>query len=382
MTASASATPARDTDVEVIPIDAGWELASSAPSEDAEVTPPGDGWLPARVPGTVAGALGREAFSTAGPMRDLDAEDWWFRTRFQADPAEAGESVHLRLDGIATVAEVFLNGRLILTGESMFEAHRIEVGEDLSGDNELLIRCRALGPLLKQRRKPRARWRTRVTAGNLRFFRTMILGRAPGFAPGPAAVGPWRPISLERSRGPEVGAPRLRTRLEGDDGVLSVSVPVDAALTDVTVRLDGPSGVHEVALTVGDGIAAGDLTVPGVAPWWPHTHGEPNLHEVQLLTGERVIDAGRVGLPLDRTRRRPRSRRGRGRHRPARQRPARLRPRRRLDPGRRARPRPVGRGAARRARAGARRRDEHAPDRRARAPTNHPPSTISATSSA
>ena len=135
-------------------------------------------------------------------------EDWWFRTSFDAEPATPGEEVVLCLDGIATVAEVYLNGERVLESDSMFAAHALPLGERLSTAsgggttrNELAIRCRALAPLLAESRRPRARWRTRlVPERNLRFFRTMLLGRAPGFAPGPAAVGPWRAVRLERRR--------------------------------------------------------------------------------------------------------------------------------------------------------------------------------------
>ena len=98
-----------------------------------------------------------------------------------------GEQVVLCLDGIATVAEVHLNGERVLDSDSMFAATRSTSARCCARENELAIRCRALAPLLSARRRPRARWRTRLVAdGNLRFFRTMLLGRAPGFAPGPA----------------------------------------------------------------------------------------------------------------------------------------------------------------------------------------------------
>src|SRR4051812_6287532 len=144
---------------------------------------------------------------------DADAYDWWFRTQF------AGDGEVLRFGGIATVSEVFLNGELVLESASMFEQHELDVSGRLREHNTLLICCRALKPLLAVGRKPRARWRTQlVYDGNLRWFRTMLLGRAPGFAPGPPVVGPWRPVTLEPRR------PRrqLRARLEGDDGVLVV----------------------------------------------------------------------------------------------------------------------------------------------------------------
>ena len=199
---------------------AGWELARTA----ADACPDVAGaraleWRPALVPGTAAGALG--AAECAGI--DFDADDWWFRVHFRGEPAAAGEEVVLCLDGLATVAEVYVNGRRVLDSESMFAAHELDVGGLLQGDNELVICCRALGPRLRVRRRPRARWRTRLVAeGNLRFYRTMLLGRMPGVAPGPAVVGPWRPVGLERRRGLVLEQMRLRARVGDDDGVVEM----------------------------------------------------------------------------------------------------------------------------------------------------------------
>ena len=167
----------------------GWRVAS-CPADACDSPDLTDGldWIPAQVPGTAAGALrAAGAWDFAGE-RDFDAEDWWFRTEFAAAPAGAGEVVLLRLDGVATVHEVFLNGERIGAGESMFLPAAFDVGDVLrDGANELAIRCRALAGQLGTRRKPRARWRTRLADNRLRFFRTMLLGRCPGFAPGPAS---------------------------------------------------------------------------------------------------------------------------------------------------------------------------------------------------
>jgi beta-mannosidase len=266
--------------------------------------------MPATVPGTAAAALRDAGRWRPGEASDLDAEDWWFQTEFEATPGPEGEEVTLLLGGVATVAEVFLNCHRVLESDSMFHSHAIDVGALLrDGGNRLAIRCRALGPLLAERRKPRARWRTRLVDGNLRFFRTMLLGRAPGFAPGPAAVGPWRPVRLRRrSAGLATDSLDLHTRLDGEDGALAVRAslrPLSGAGPDAVVAvLSGPSGEHRVELEVAaseEGVeASGTLRVPGVARWWPHTHGEPALHDVRLefeLGPESVsLDAGRVGF--------------------------------------------------------------------------------------
>lgn len=285
----------------------GWEVAGAEPGA---CPGPGDldglRWRAARVPGTVAAAL---ADAGADPARDLDAHDWWFRTRFDAPAMQAGEQAVLHLDGIATIADVHLNGSSILRSESMFEVHAIDVGSRLRASNELSIRCHALAPLLRGRRKPRARWRTRLVAdGELRWYRTMLLGRAPGFAPGPAAVGPWRSVWLERRTRFELQDLALRPAVVGPDATLSAAVcvrglggPLPSA---IHVELAGPTGTHAAPLAlVADGdavMARGDVPVASVARWWPHTHGEPVLYDARLLlecAGETVVaDAGRVGF--------------------------------------------------------------------------------------
>ena len=70
--------------------------------------------------------------------------------------------------------------------------------------------------------KPRQRWRTMlVEDARLRWVRTQLLGRAPGFSPGPPVVGPyppghvWSPDRAVR-RGPDV------RWLEGTTGVVEV----------------------------------------------------------------------------------------------------------------------------------------------------------------
>ncbi|MDQ6745074.1 MAG: glycoside hydrolase family 2 protein, partial [Actinomycetota bacterium] len=285
----------------------GWELAGTEPGAlSAPPLPTELDWIPAEVPGTVAAALGAAGL----PVERLDERDWWFRTRFTTEPVGEGEQLVLRLGGLATVAEAYLDGEPLLRSDSMFAAHEVDVS-DLCGRSEsaheLLICARALAPLLAQRRRPRARWRTRlVSSGNLRFFRTMLLGRSPGFAPGPAVVGPWRPVSLDRRRLACVAELALRARVQGGDGVVQVrgrlralhpARPVRAASLVLAAAGREHRGVLELSET---GELSGELRVADPRRWWPHTHGEPALYDATLrleIAGESLaLPAGRVGF--------------------------------------------------------------------------------------
>jgi beta-mannosidase len=200
----------------------------------------------------------------------------------------------LRLDGVATVYEAFLDEERILSGESMFQRHVVDVGSKLDAGGRLAIRCRALAPLLERQRKPRVQWRTRLADNNLRWFRTMLLGRTPGFAPGPAAVGPWRPVVVERRRGIVLEDVRVRTAVDGDDGIVRVSVSARALGAGAPAELVVEVGEHSAKLELA---GSAELRIPDVRRWWPHTHGEPELYPLflRLADGE-ILEERLVGF--------------------------------------------------------------------------------------
>ena len=260
-------------------LDQGWEVACTSPGRcpgPGDLDGAGLGWTPARVPGTAAGAVGADG-------RDFDAQDWWFRCRFGAPDASQTE---LRLDGVATVSEVYLNGELVLESDSMFAAHRVDVAGRLRAENELAIVCRSLAPLLAKRRRPSARWRTRVVnAGNLRWYRTMMFGRSPGFAPGPAPVGPWRPVSLAAPD--PLASLRIRARVVGRDGIVTLTAPQADGLDAYEVRIGDTAAPLRPAT---------ELVVRDAALWWPHTHGDPALHALEIRREGEVVATRRVGF--------------------------------------------------------------------------------------
>ena len=260
----------------------GWEIGTSCASEIR--------WSRASVPGTVAASLrdsGEWSFESA--PRRFDAEQWWYRTHFAAEPASREESVILGLDGLATFAQVRLNGVTLLDSANMFLEHRCDVSALLRSENELLICFSPLDPFLKLRR-PRPRWRTpMVQHQQLRWVRTSLLGRTPGWSPPAAAVGPWRPVWLERRRWLNIGEHRLHARVVGDSGRLALSCDVSVfqgvALKAARLIAERKGRRIETQLGLQDRASRvqGELALPNVDLWWPHTHGEPALYRVSLI---------------------------------------------------------------------------------------------------
>lgn len=281
-----------------------WMLTSSVAGQVAE---PGllvqNQWLEnVPVPGTVAQALRAAGTWNLQTPRDFDAEDWWYRCNFPHSEA-AGVRHILRLQGLATLAQVWLNGQSLLSSENMFHEHTLDVTAQLRAHNELVIVFRALHPALAQRRS-RPRWKTKlVNHQQLRWFRTSLLGRIPGWSPPVAPVGPWRAITLERRDESALVDIELHPYLAGEQRVLEFSalfparpgarIAATLQVGNVATAIDIVRGEHGYTL-------AARLTNPDLALWWPHTLGEPVLHTCRVVMlvneSEITLNLGQIGF--------------------------------------------------------------------------------------
>lgn len=220
----------------------------------------------AEVPGTVA-------------EENADASDWWYRTSFDAEPGRRT----LRFDGLATLAQVWLNGERILESDNMFRQYRVDV--ELRAQNELVLCFRSLDAALNARR-PRPRWKTRlVKHQQLRWFRTSLLGRIPGWTPPIPIVGPYRAIAFEE-RMTDI---ELRTKLEATTGIVEFSCVAEGAGT-LTI------GETTVDLRRDGGRLTAQLRIEHPALWWPHTYAAPSLYDCNVTIDGQTVDCGRVGF--------------------------------------------------------------------------------------
>lgn len=250
-------------------------------------------WLTARVPGTVSAALAAAKRWNAEHPSPLHDKDCWYRVEFDGRGIET-----LRFGGLATIADVWLNGAHLLHSESMFLSHDVDV--TLAGSNILHICFRALGDRLRSRDagKP-AKWRPRMMSSpNLRHVRTTLMGHMPGWWPAIDVVGPWRPVS--RLRHSPLGSFTwdVRSRLDGTDGTIEARFSIGKDLRrspapEVEIEVGG----HRARLTrIGSRTWRGALTLAAIKTWWPCTHGDPVLHAICARVGSNWFDLGRTGF--------------------------------------------------------------------------------------
>ena len=282
---------------------AGWQLcrvgAAEVPDPTALEALPRE-WLAAMVPGTAAMALKAAGKFDPDAPTPLDDGDIWYRCSFDWP---GGPDATLRLEGLATLCDVWLNGRHLLRSENMFHAHAVALS-GLGKRNTLHLRFSSLLAWLKPK-KGKVRWRPRmIVPSALRFARTTVLGRAPSWCPELQCVGPWRGIFLEEGD-LRVDTASLRARVDGKAGELQAKL-----------GFSGPAaeGLEAIALTVGEktvnlrksgpGQFAGTVRVDDAELWWPRSHGRAALYPVSVEAGAAKLGftpAGFRRIELDRT---------------------------------------------------------------------------------
>jgi beta-mannosidase len=280
-----------------------WECRSNEPEDGVDTADASRDdrlWTAAAVPGTAAGALRDLGQWTWGDEDQalLDGSDWWYRCRFDAPEGLLEGPWQLDLDGLATVADVWLNDEHLLHSENMWVAHQLRV-DRLEAHNMLLLRFAALAPLLA-RRRPRPRWRSLLLRSqNQRWYRTTLLGRVQGWAPSGAPVGPWRPVRLRRGgTEPFVAERSVHATCDGADGVVEIRLRLEGveAGTEAELRV----GDHRHAATVVDAdvstVLNATIRVPAADRWWPHTHGDQPLYRVGLTVDGIDLDLGTAGF--------------------------------------------------------------------------------------
>jgi beta-mannosidase len=287
-----------------------------------------DEWVAAQVPGGVHTDLmdaGRISDPFVGDeelrVQWVAERDWEYRRTFTVDGAVAAEDrVALVFDGLDTLAEVRLNGKLIGKANNMFRTWRWDVtGRMLAGENEISVAFASAVRYCAEREAVRYLDRPKDT-------NTLpggpYLRKAPchfGWDWGPKLpnIGMWQEVRLEGWSVGRLADVRLSQAIEGGRARIGARVEVErtagsAAPLTATMRVHHPGGrVDAIEAAIPAGQSAADLAIDVADPelWWPNGLGSQPLYrvEVELTAGDRKLDHKpyQVGLRTLELRREP-----------------------------------------------------------------------------
>ncbi len=240
--------------------------------------------MPASVPVTVARLLLDSQPQPVESFVSLNEYDWWFSTDF--DFAGQGNKQYLIFDGLATLADIWLNGEKILSANNMFLQYRVDVTAALKETNHLAICFRSISHALNSFKK-RPRWKTKlVEHQQLRWIRTTLLGYIPGWAPPVKPIGPWRGIRLEAVESAELLDLDIQPTLSQSGGLIRIKARLGCQVSHPCEVVFAANDVRKILFsglpTDGEIHIDDEVLVPHAKPWIPHTHGMPELYEYSL----------------------------------------------------------------------------------------------------
>jgi len=264
-----------------------------------------DRWLPAKVPGSVhLDLMALDLIPDPGygdneiKVQWVAETDWEYFREFEIDAdLLTCQQVFLVCEGLDTLAEIFLNERLLGKTDNMFRHYRWDVKPYLhEGSNRILVRFTSpVNYITEQLGKRYLICGSQSIEGGT-YLRKAACHFGWDWGPKLPAIGIWKDIRLEGRNTARLVDIHIRQRHQ--DGVVSLDAHLsvdrwqETALTAV-VRLTAPDATsQEVSSTIADKDQVLRMDVQKPQLWWPNGYGAQPLYqvEVELWSGQRLVD--------------------------------------------------------------------------------------------
>jgi beta-mannosidase len=272
---------------------------------DRQVPQETGAWFPAMVPGAVQydlTALGKlenpyasskAAFAAAWVAKS----DWLYRAEFDTPSAAAQmETIFLRLKGVDTYSEVWLNGVLLGETANAMRIYEFPVNHETlrhRGKNKLLIRVKSHHRMIEgkidetEKRLRNGRSPEGLLGKSLirRYQRSFFAGSSLlNLGTGVLGIGVNRPVQLVMYPGAYLSDLCFRTeRVSADKAFCTVLFTAERAGTGTVLRLiltDADGATAAEAETRADAGSA-SFTVADPKLWHPKGYGEPYLYALK-----------------------------------------------------------------------------------------------------
>ncbi len=201
---------------------------------------------------------------------------------------EADENTFLHFDGIDTVAEIFLNGKLLKTVSNMFLPYDIPVKNVLQRENDLVVHILPAVIAARDYDIP-------VSSNALPYnYESLYIRKAASMfgwdiMPRIVSGGIWKPVSLIRKKPNRIDDVFLYTNAMNDDGAslmayFSLHIEEDF-LSGFSFSVRGKCGDSHFEMETEPKHTNGRISVwiENAKRWYPRNAGEPNLYDCEII---------------------------------------------------------------------------------------------------
>jgi len=270
-----------------------------------QATPIREGWvllhegseLPAAVPGCVhtdllaAGAIPDPFLGTnETEVAWVGRREWTYETDLRAGGGQY-EQTDLVFDGLDTVAEVSLDGRLLGRTRNMHRSYRFDVTGMRGRLSVRFVSAYAEAEAVRGR----VGERPAAYAEPYQYLRKMACSFGWDWGPTLVTAGIWRPVRLEAWSTARIARVRPLVTVEDGLGVVELHVEVERSRVEAPLAVEATVGGVRVRGEIEGTEGVVRLEVPDVRLWWPRGYGEQPLYDVELtlLHGGDPLDVWR-----------------------------------------------------------------------------------------
>ena len=279
-------------------------------------------WLPATVPGGVHTdllALGKIPDPFVGDnekkVQWIPDCDWEYRRTFTATPEALAEARQFIVcDGLDTLAEVSLNGKLLGKTDNFYRQWRWDVtGLFEADENEISILFRSPVAFIREREATDPLGGVSVAIPGGPHLRKPPYHWGWDWGPQVPAIGIWQDLRIESYSHARLADVHVRQSHQNGSATLSADLTVEQwQATDLhaTLKVTAPNGQPQTVETeLASGIVNLKSKIQNPLLWWPNGYGEQNLYqlEVTLHNGTTTLDSRsfQIGLRTLELRREP-----------------------------------------------------------------------------
>ncbi|MBW8001860.1 MAG: glycoside hydrolase family 2 protein [Planctomycetes bacterium] len=267
-----------------------------------------DNWLPTQIPSSVftsliqAGKINRKDIE-ANPedYAWVSEKPWVFRKSFDVPPEILdADRIDLAFDGLDTVANLWLNGKLIGKTSNMFIPHRFDITRYLKPKNNMLMV--RFDPAARYAKKLMDRYKTFSDCSFRNPYRVYIRKAQYQFGwdwgPQLPGCGIFRPVKLEAIKKARLINLHVRT-IDHDHRCADIRVAVELDTVtehDFTCKLtlshDNQKLEQDMHFSAGEKSHSTIIRVDNPALWWPAGYGPQNLYKLdaELISDNETID--------------------------------------------------------------------------------------------
>jgi len=260
-------------------------------------------WYSAQVPGTIHTDLLNNKLIDNPFYSDNELKldwisrcDWIYNTEFIL---KEKRNYNLVINGIDTIADVYLNDKLILSCKNMFLSYKIDIEKFLrQGRNELKIYFHS--PVNYSIKEENRHGKLPVALNSYRvYIRKAQYSFGWDWGPSFPTSGIWKNIILEEKREVEIENVLFTTKCIGlNYAVVKISASIKTKKTNsykLFIRLQNSEVVIEkkVNITKSGNIAA-EFEVANPNLWWPNGEGNQDLYNLSISIVDKenkIIDA-------------------------------------------------------------------------------------------